>query len=60
MAKNLLYLAAMLLYVIGTINGICYSIYIGEWPTAIGVAVLTIMAFPTAKNMFYHLFIKDN
>lgn len=60
MAKNLIYGLALLLYIIGTINGICYSISIDEWPTAIGVAVLTIMAFPTAKDMFYHLFIKDN
>jgi hypothetical protein len=60
MAKNLIYGLMLLLYLLGTINGIGYSIYIGEWPTAIGVAVLTIMAFPTAKDMFYHLFIKDN
>ena len=37
-------------YLIGTFNGIGYSIYIGEWPTAICVAVLSFMAFPTAKN----------
>ena len=60
MAKNLIYGLALLLYIIGTINGICYSICIDEWPTAIGVAVLSVMAFPTAKDMFYHLFIKDN
>jgi hypothetical protein len=60
MAKNLIYGLMLLLYLLGTINGIGYSIYIGEWPTAIGVAVLSVMAFPTAKDMFYHLFIKDN
>lgn len=59
MAKNLLYGLALLLYLIGTVNGIGYSIYIDEWPTAIGVAVLAVMAWPTAKNMFYYLFIKD-
>lgn len=59
MAKNLLYLAALLLYVIGTINGIGYSIYIDEWPTAIGVAVLAVMAWPTAKSMYHYLFIRD-
>lgn len=59
MAKNLLYGLALLLYLIGTINGIGYSIYIDEWPTAIGVAVLAVMAWPTAKNMYHYLFIKD-
>ena len=59
MAKKLLYLAALLLYLIGTINGIGYSIYIDEWPTAMGVAVLAVMAWPTAKNIFNYLFIKD-
>lgn len=59
MAKNLLYLAAMLLYVIGAINGIGYSIYIDEWPTAIGVAVLAVMAFPTVKKMYNHIFVDD-
>lgn len=59
MAKKLLYLAALLLYLIGTINGIGYSIYIDEWPTAMGVAVLAVMAWPTAKNMFNYLFISN-
>ena len=59
MAKKLFYFLMLFLYVVGTINGICYSIYINEWPTAIGVAVLAVMAFPTAKNYFEYLFIKD-
>lgn len=59
MAKNLLYGLALLLYLIGTINGIGNSIYIDEWPTAIGVAVLSVMAWPTAKKFFIYLFIKD-
>ena len=60
MAKNLIYGLMLLLYLLGTINGIGYSIYIGEWPTAIGVAALAIMAFPTAKKYYQHLFINDN
>lgn len=60
MAKNLFYGLMLMLYMLGTINGIGYSLYIGEWPTAIGVAVLTIMAFPTAKKYYQHLFINDN
>lgn len=52
MAKKLFYFVALLLYLIGTINGIGYSIYIG-------VAVLAVMAFPTAKKMFNYLFVRD-
>ena len=59
MAKKLFYLAALLLYLIGTINGIGYSIYIGEWVTAIGVVVLSVMSFPTAKKLFNYLFVRD-
>ena len=46
------FLAMILLfcYLIGTVNGIGYSIYIHEYVTAICVAVLSFMAFPTAKN----------
>ncbi len=60
MANNLIYGLMLLLYLLGTINGIGYSIYIGEWPTAIGVVALAIMAFPTAKKYYQHLFINDN
>ena len=42
-------------YLIGTINGIGYSIYIHEYVTAICVAVLSFMAFPTAKNCWDEL-----
>ena len=50
MAKKIFYFIMLFLYVLGTINGIGYSIYIGEWVTAIGVAVLTFMAWPTVVN----------
>ena len=43
------------LYVLGTINGIAYSIYIGEYVTAIGVAVLSFMAFPSARYCWEEL-----
>lgn len=59
MAKNLFYGIMLLLYVIGTINGIGYSIYIGEWPTAFGVVALSYLAFPKVREMFQYLFIKD-
>ena len=50
MAKKIFYFIMLFLYVLGTVNGIGYSIYIGEWVTAIGVAVLAFMAWPTAVN----------
>lgn len=53
--KKYFYLVMLFLYVIGTINGIGYSIYIGEYVTAIGVAVLAFMAWPTAVNYFKYL-----
>lgn len=45
----------LMLYLLGTINGIGYSIYIGEYVTAIGVAVLAFMAWPTAVNYCKYL-----
>ena len=59
MAKKLFQFVMLALYVMGTINGIGYSLWIGEWFTAIGVAALSFMAFPTAKAYFTELFIKD-
>ena len=52
--KKAFYLMVLFLYVLGTINGIGYSCYIGEYVTAVGVAVLAFMAFPTACK-FYDL-----
>lgn len=51
-AKGFLYLVVLMAYLIGTINGIGYSIYIGQWPTAISVAVLAVLAFPVVRNIF--------
>lgn len=52
--KKILYLFAISLYGIGAIGGIGYAIYSGAWIIATAVAVLAVMAFPTAKK-FYHL-----
>ena len=60
MKKKLFYGLMLLLYVIGVINGIGYSIYIKEYVTAIGVLALAFMAFPTAKNYFDYLFVNDD
>lgn len=54
MKKYMKFIASSL-YVLGTVNGIGYSIYIGEWMTAVSVAVLSVMAFPTAKKYWYEL-----
>lgn len=52
MKKGILYTFVLMAYMIGTINGIGYSLYIGEWPTAICVAVLAVLAFPVVRNIF--------
>jgi hypothetical protein len=56
MAKNLFHGLMLFLYVLGTINGIGYSCWIGEYVTAVGVAVLSFMAWPTAKDYFNQLY----
>lgn len=53
--KKAFYMLMLMLYLLGTINGIGYSIYIGEYVTAIGVAVLAFMAWPTAVNYLKYL-----
>ena len=53
--KKYIYFFLLFLYLIGTINGIGYSIYIGEWVTAVGVAVLAVMAWPTAVNYWKYM-----
>jgi hypothetical protein len=53
--KNIGLFLMLALYVLGTINGIAYSIYIGEYPTAIGVSVLAVMAYPKAKEYYHKL-----
>ena len=55
MKQKILALILLFLYAIGTVNGIGYSIYIHEYVTAIGVAILSMMAFPTAKNCWKEL-----
>jgi hypothetical protein len=53
--KKFLYFVMLCLYVLGTINGIGYSLYIGEWVTAIGVAILAVMAWPTAVSYWKYI-----
>ena len=49
------YMLMLMLYLLGTINGIGYSCYIGEYMTAIGVTALAFMAWPTAVNYLKYL-----
>ena len=58
MKNKILAMVLLFCYLIGTINGIGYSIYIHEYVTAICVAVLSFMAFPTAKYC-WDAFIND-
>ena len=53
--KKYVCLVMLFLYVIGTINGIGYSLWIGEYVTAISVAVLAFMAWPTAVNYWQYI-----
>lgn len=55
MKQKILALVIGFLYLIGTISGIGYSLWIGEYVTAIGVAVLAVMAFPVAKKCWQEL-----
>ena len=55
MAKQFFSFIMIVLYVLGSINGVAYSIYIGEWPTAIGVAVLSYMAFFKAREYYKNI-----
>ena len=52
MTKGFINMFVLMLYVMGTIGGIGYSIYSGAYVIAFAVAVLAVMAFPTAKKFF--------
>lgn len=53
--KKFLYLIILFAYVMGTIGGIGYTCYIHEWVIAIAVAILGVLAFPTAKYYYYKM-----
>ena len=55
MKQKILALVLLFLYLIGAVAGIGNCIYIGEYVTAIGVAVLAVMAFPVAKKCWQEL-----
>ena len=41
-----------MLIIMGVIGGIGYAIYGGSWPIAVGVIVLTILAWPGIKKVW--------
>lgn len=53
--KKYYYLVMLALYVVGAIGGIGYTLYIGEYVTAAGIAVLAFMALPTAVSYWESL-----
>lgn len=53
--KKFAYLIILFAYVMGTIAGIGYACYVHEWVIAIAVAVVGVMAFPTAKNIYLNM-----
>ena len=56
-SKGFLYLMVLLLYAMGVIGGIGYSIYNGAYPIAVGVAVTGWLAFPKVKEIFKTIFL---
>lgn len=53
--KKILAFFGLFAYVIGSIGGVAYSLHIHQTPTALCVAVLAGMAFPTAKKWYSFL-----
>jgi uncharacterized membrane protein len=53
--KKYIYLIGLFAYAMGTIGGIGYACYSGAWVIAVAVAILSAMAFPTAKEFYYKI-----
>lgn len=58
--KKILAFFGLIAYVIGSISGVAYSLHIHQTPTALCVAVLAGMAFPTAKKWYNFLLGKSD
>ena len=50
--KKYIYLIGLFAYAMGTIGGIGYACHAGAWVIAVAVAILGVMAFPTAKEFY--------
>jgi MFS superfamily sulfate permease-like transporter len=55
MKKKLVSFLFLFLVVVGIIGGIGYALYHQAYPIALGVAVLTYMAWPKIKEYFINL-----
>lgn len=55
MMLKFFYLILLMCFAMGTIGGIGYACYAGEWVIAVAVAVLGVMAAPTAVQIYYKL-----
>ena len=53
--KKIFCFVMIILYILGVIGGIGYTIYCGAWPIAVGIAALGYMAFPELKKYFNYL-----
>ena len=56
--KKFLSLIILALYVVGSIGGIGYASYCGEYLVAFAVFALSVMAYPTARK--YHKKMMEN
>ena len=55
MAKNILQFVALFAYVVGTVGGIGTALWAGQFFIAACVAVLAVLAFPTAREYWKQL-----
>lgn len=53
--SKILSLICLALWAVGTIGGIGYAVYAREYVIAAAVAVVGVMAFPTARKCFKNL-----
>lgn len=56
--KKILCFFGQCAYVLGSVGGFGYALYSKAYLIAVCVAVLAVMAFPTAKK-WYHLMMED-
>ena len=52
MAKGFFYMFVLMLYAMGSIGGFGYACYSEGYVIAIAILVLSVMAFPTAKDVW--------
>ncbi len=53
--KKYLYFAEICAYFLGAIGGFGWSLHSHNWPAAIGVVILAIMAFPELKKAIHNI-----